>query len=330
MNDGSPIEINRCLDQAGVREARTIQRVRVAIMSRTFFYVPLWRAIEQGVFRQFGYDVECEIFDSATRATTALLDGSLQFALAPTEGVIRNVEDGGPLRIIAGQTGRLSHFMIAQPRFKRMEDLRGAVIGCISLDEGSRFHIEEILKKHGMEYPADYELRAVGGAPSRWQCLQDGSIDAGLQSIPLNYIAEDRGFVSLGAATDYIPEFQFTTVNVKENWASKNSILVQSFLAVLLRMNRWMFANRSEAEEVGAREMRVDRRYATRAWDDFVRYDLMPIDMGVSDKGLAKVFELMQRAGHLPPEIRARPTKYYDLKYLERAYDMKIAHGANI
>lgn len=306
------------LDVAEHRRATT-RSLRVGIMSRTFFYVPLWEALDRGLFAPLGFEVETAICNSATKATALLLDGGLDIALAPTEGVIRNVEEGGPLQMVAGQSGRLSHFLMAQSRFKQISDLRGAVIGCISPDEGSRFHIEEILGRHGLSYPGDYEIRAVGGAPARWERLQDGSIDAGLQSIPLNYMAEDRGFSNLGAATDYIPNFQFTTVNVRSDWAAEHDDALVSFLAVMLRMTRWMFEDRAGAETVGAREMRVDRSYAVRAWDDFVKYGIMPVDMGISDLGLEKVIGLMKRAGHLPADLQPQPAKYYDLRYLARA-----------
>ena len=306
--------------------ARTLH---VGIMSRTFFYVPLWEAINRRLFESHGLVVSHTIYDSATRATESLLAGELDVALAPPEGVIRNIHDGGPLRMLAGHSGRLAHFIIAQPRFKRIQDLRGAVIGCLSLDEGSRYHIEEIMKRHGLLYPEDYELAPVGGAPTRWEKLQDGSIDAGLQSIPLNYMAEDRGFSNLGPVTDYIPEFQFTTVNAHGAWAAANADTVVRFLAVLLRMTRWMFEDRAGAEDIGSREMRVDRRYVSRAWDDFVRYGIMPADLSISDRGLEAVIGLMKQAGHLPADARIDVTRLYDLNLLERARSLAATISAD-
>lgn len=303
--------------------------LRIGIMSRTFFYVPLWEAIDRRLFETQGLAVSYTIYDSGTRATEALLAGELDIALAPPEGVIRNVHDGGPLRMVAGQSGRLSHFIIAQPRFKRIEDLRGSVFGCLSLDEGSRYHIEEIMKRHGLFYPQDYKLAAVGGAPTRWEKLQDGSIDAGLQSIPLNYMAEDRGFSNLGPVTDYIPEFQFTTVNAHSAWAAANADTVVRFLAVLLRMTRWMFEDRAGAEKIASREMRVDRRYASRAWDDFVRYGIMPTDLSMSDRGLEAVIDLMKQAGHLPADARIDVTQLYDPNLLERAQSLAATISAD-
>ena len=42
------------------------------------------------------------------------------------EAVIMDGYKGGTLRIIAGNTGKLPHFIIARPHIKTLKDLRGA------------------------------------------------------------------------------------------------------------------------------------------------------------------------------------------------------------
>lgn len=54
-----------------------------------------------------------------------------------------------------------------------------------------------------------------------WSALDQGMFaDAGLQSGPLSYMAEDAGFSNLAATTDFIPDYQFTTVNADRGWAA--------------------------------------------------------------------------------------------------------------
>ena len=68
----------------------------------------------------------------------------------------------------------------------------------------------EVLRQHGLHYPGDYEFAVVGVHPARWKALQEGTIDAAVQLIPLNFVAEDAGYNNLGEVTDYIPEIVFT------------------------------------------------------------------------------------------------------------------------
>lgn len=294
-------------------------KLRVGLISRTFFNVPLWAALDLDLFAQAGLDVEAEILDSGTTVTKGMREGTLQFSLGPPDGVLQDVAQGGSLRIIGGNTSKLSHFLITQPRFKRIEDLKGASIGCLSVDEGTTFVIQDMLSRHGLTYPGDYTLDIVGGAPTRWKLLQEGRIDAGLQSIPLSYMAEDAGFSNLAATTDYIPDYQFTTLNTDGAWAAENAAMAISFLGAMLRATQWVHANRGPAAAIASREMNITEDYAGRAWDDFTGRGIMPADMGVSDAGLAKVADIMARAGMLSGQAAAGYAKAMESSYLDAA-----------
>jgi ABC-type nitrate/sulfonate/bicarbonate transport system substrate-binding protein len=293
--------------------------LRVGLVSRTFFSVPLWAAQRQGFFVREGLRVETTIFNSINRITEGLKAGALHIGLATPEGVIQDVEAGGGLRIVAGNTGRLTHFLIAQKKHRRIEDLRGGVIGVASPDEGTAFVVQEILAAHGLRYPDDYSLAPVGGAPARWDALREGRIDAGLQSIPLNYMAEDAGFPSLGDAAAYVPAYQFTTVNSHAAWAGAHGEELVRFLTALLLGTRWMYDSRDAAVALTAEEMELPRDYAERGWRYFTSQRIIPTDGAVNPAGMAKVIEIMGRAGTLTVTRETRPEKYLDLSFLSRA-----------
>lgn len=293
--------------------------LRVGLISRTFFNVPFWAAERHGFFADAGLEVEGEIRDSGTKVTEGLRDGSLQFSLGPPDGVFHDAVAGGSLRIIAGNTSKLSHFLIAQPEFKKIEDLKGAAIGCLSADEGTTFVIQDMLARHGLNYPGDYTLDIVGGAPTRWKLLREKKIDAGLQSIPLSYMAEDAGFGNLAATTDYIPDYQFTVINADGAWAEDHEADTVAFLGAMLAATGWMYDNREGAAAIASEEMNIPKDYAGRAWDDFTGRGIMPRDMGISTAGLAKVAEIMARAGILGAEAAENWADSVDGRYLAAA-----------
>ncbi len=75
-----------------------------------------------------------------------------------------------------------------------------------------------MMAAHGLHYPGDYEVKDTGGVPPRHKALLEGSIDAGLQSIPWNYVAEEAGFKDFGEVSKYVPDWQFVTVNANNDW----------------------------------------------------------------------------------------------------------------
>ena len=264
-------------------------RLRIGFVSRTFYRAPVWCGLELGLFAAAGLELELIILDSTAGATDGLKDGSLDLAIATTEGVMEDVDNGGALRIIAGNSSRMSHYLVAQPRFTRIEDLRGAVVGVASVTEGTTFQVRDILAKHGLA-PGDYELRAAGGAQTRARLLREGQIDAALQSIPWNYVAEDDGLRTLADVNDYVPAYQFTSINTNLRWAEKHRPEVVSFLRAMRQATVWLFANPDLAAPVIARELGIKTEYALRACDDFSRRGIMPTDMAVSAPGLAAAY----------------------------------------
>jgi hypothetical protein len=98
--------------------------------------------------------------------------------------------------------------------------------------------------------------------------LPEGKIDAGLQSIPWVYVGEDAGLNNLGAANDYVGEWQFTTYNVNSDWTKAKPAKTEGFfLRALLRATEWIYRDKPMSAEIAAREMNIKTSHAERAWD---------------------------------------------------------------
>jgi ABC-type nitrate/sulfonate/bicarbonate transport system substrate-binding protein len=292
--------------------------MHVGLVSRTYFNMPLWIAQEHGYFAAEGLSVEGTIAGNASQVPP-LLDGTYQAYIGSTEPVIENVAAGGPLRIVAGNAGKLVHSLIARAPFKRVEDLRGRVIGIFTEKEGTFFHAKAMLAAHGLNYPGDYQVKHTGGVPPRHKALLAGEIDAGMQSVPWNYVAEDAGMNNLGEAINYVPDWQFVSVNVNSEWAAANRATVVRFLRAMLRGTAWLYDNRAAASAIAARELPAPLHHAERAWDFFTGTNAMTRDSSVNVKGLANVIAALKEAGLLAQEAPADPATYIDDSYLREA-----------
>ena len=146
-----------------------------------------------------------------------------------------------------------------------------------------------MMAAHGLHYPGDYEVKDTGGVPPRHKALLEGSIDAGLQSIPWNYVAEEAGFKDFGEVSKYVPDWQFVTVNANNDWAKAHRPVLVRFLRALARATEWVHANRGLSAVIAERELPTRRDYAERAWDHYIGTNALARDMAVNRKGLDKV-----------------------------------------
>jgi ABC-type nitrate/sulfonate/bicarbonate transport system substrate-binding protein len=290
----------------------------VGTVSRTYFNMPLWIAQQEGFFAAEGLDVTLAIFGNASQIEP-LLDGTFHAVIGSPELAVQDAAAGGPLRIAAGNAGKLVHSLIARAPFRRIEDLRGATAGILNRKEGTFFALRTMLAAHGLTFPGDYAVKETGGVPPRHKALLAGEIDAGLQSVPWNYVATDAGMNNLGEAVDYVPDWQFVSVNVNSRWAAANRDRLVRFLRALRRGTDWLYANRAAASAIAARELPAPISHAERAWDYFTGSNALTRDMAVNRKGLGAVIATLKEAGLLPQAAPDEPSYYIADAYLAAA-----------
>jgi len=297
-------------------------KIHVANVSRTLFSLPLWIAQRKGFMQDEGIETTSSILDNAEKINAALRSGEMQIALGTPEAVMMDGYKGGTLRIIAGNAGKLPHFIITRPEIKTLAQLRGANFGILSEKEGTTYVVQDIAKAIGLT-PADYKMTAVGGAPTRWKLLQAGKIDAGLQPFPLSYQAEAAGFNNLGSVIPYVPDWQFTTLNVDHKWAQQNRDLLVRFLRAVQRGRDYMNGNREESAAIAADELRTTVALASRALGDTEKLGILDPQMAINERGMQRVFETLQKSGDIAADQKYDPAKFSDLSYLRQSREPK-------
>jgi ABC-type nitrate/sulfonate/bicarbonate transport system substrate-binding protein len=285
-------------------------------VSRTIFYAPVWVAERNGYFKDEGLDLAFEIHDNAEKINAAMHAGAAQIAIASIEALVADAFKGGRYRIIASVAQKPPHFIIAQPRFKSVEDLRGAHFGVLSLHEGTTYFVQDLEKALGFDR-GDIIIDAVGGAPTRWKLLREGKIDAGLQPFPLSYESEAASFSNLGAISKYVPDYEFTAVFLDPAWGRANRQAVASFIRALQRGQAAMTDRPEEAAAILVTELGTTPAYAARAIRDALSFRLFPDRLAASEAGMRRVFTTLQRAGLVPGDQTFDIARFVDPSFLE-------------
>jgi NitT/TauT family transport system substrate-binding protein len=295
--------------------------IKVAAVSRNYFNMPLWVGLHQGLFVEEGLDVALELHEPIDEVTDRLRDGRVDLALGVTEHVVLDSERGGHLEIIGGNVNKLPFSLIAGKDIKRFADLKGKRIGVSSIEAGSSSLVMQLLAEEGLHYPWDYTLVAVGPILTRWQMLQSGEIDAGLQGVPLDLIAIDQGFTALADPRERFPDFQFTSLNVDARWARRHHDLVIRFVRGFVRAHHWFYANRAGATAIALRETGIEARYAERAWDAYTAAAIFPRDGDASSAAVQALIEISGLIRALPARAGRNADDYIDRDYLRAAQE---------
>ena len=296
-----------------------MDRLTLAVVSRNYFNLPAWIGVHAGLFAAEGLDVQIEHIEGIEEVNEWVRDGRAQLAYGVTEHVILDAETGGRQVIIGGNVNKLPFSFIARPGIRSMADLRGKRVGVSSLRAGSSSLVMKLLAAHGLHYPADYEIIPCGPILARWELLRSGGIDAGLQGAPLNYIALDQGFSSLGEPREQIPHFQFTSLDVDRDWAGANRDRLLRFLRAFIRAHEWFYANREGSNRIAMIESGIEERYADRAWQEYTAAEIFPRDAEASGPGVQALIETSALIRELPARAETHAEDYIDRGWLAAA-----------
>lgn len=289
-------------------------KIDVAIVAPAFVYIPLWIGLRKGFFQDEALDVAISVAGSATHDVTKRIeDGRSHIGIGTPEGVLLDATER--LVIAAGHANRAALSLVAQSRFQRIEDLRGASLGVASLTEGTAFILRDILAKHGLTH-GDYEIVEAGTHPVRWEALKAGSLDAALQLVPFNFMAAAAGFSLLGEASDYVPAYAFTTVNLRRDWAASEAPALEAFLRALARATAFVYDHPSDIRDEASAFTRLPTQLVDRALGVLVDGEVVARDLRLDHAGLEAVSDILRRAG--TPALQSLESAV-DLRWLERA-----------
>jgi ABC-type nitrate/sulfonate/bicarbonate transport system substrate-binding protein len=272
-----------------------MDHIKFSMVAPAFPYYPVWVAEDRGYFDTDGIRSEIEITGATDKVTTSLAEGNAQIGMVTPEGVVGNASRGGRLRLIAGNANRAPLSLIGLKSIKEIKGLKGKKVGTSSLKEGTAILVQRMLEAHGLEYPGDYEFAIVGAHPQRWEHLQQGTIDAGLQLIPYNYIAEEAGFTNLGAASDYVPDYAFTAIALNLDWGKHNRDVVVRCLKAMREAVQWTAGNIDEAAAILGRRAHSNDKHSRRALNEMFDGKVSPLDLKINRKAIEAVFENMHR-----------------------------------
>ncbi len=305
---------------ACAQDARAEDAIRIGIISTTFGYAPVFVAKEKGFFKREGLDPEIIVISRNELVVQALVSDSIQFGNVPPNLLLVLRQQGSSeIKLIAGSFNGTTYSLIALPKYKKMEDLKGGTRLAISgLTSASALMMKQILKERGVIYPRDYSLFSVGGSTTQFTALQSGQVDAALLAQPLSLIAVEQGFSNLGDAYNLLPDYQLSGIGVREGWAQKNRGMVIRYLKALVFTYQWLHDNREEAIKLLPTITRLDKKYIPKSWETYTKTQIWPRNGEVNLKGVQTILNLMAEEGALKKPL-PKPEDIVASSYLEEA-----------
>ena len=213
----------------------TVGALRFTSHSGTFI------AFERGYFSDAGLDVELKFFQAAQPMAVAIASGSIDYAVTAVSGGLISLAQKGAVKVIGGALSEEpgidgQKIIAADAAFKAgvtsPKMLDGKIFGMSTA--GSSFHYmgSKIASAEGvsMKFKPLQKVGAIIGA------LKSGQIDA-WSIVPhiAKPLAKSGAAHIIGNVSDYLPNYQITTVFTSARNAAEETATTRDFLTAFSR-----------------------------------------------------------------------------------------------
>lgn len=184
----------------------------------TIGQLPLWMALDNGLFRRYGIDASGEYAGESPTLVASLLAGETPFANLGQEAVVKADLSGGDIVVLVSGPEKLFFSMCGQPSLKSVADLKGKKIGISRFGTTTDFIARHVLAEAKLDPKTDATILQVGSQVSLLAALQSGVIDGAVLGPPIMINAGKLGYPELADLLDDNMLFYTDALVGKKSW----------------------------------------------------------------------------------------------------------------
>ena len=210
-----------------------LEHIKVAEVTHSVFYAPLYVAIEKGYFQDYGLDIELILTPGADKVSAAVLSDDVEIGFCGPESSIYvyNGKEKDYIQSFAGLTKRDGQFIVSRKNIKnfKMEDLIGKEVlagrkGGMPVLNFENALINSNIDKNEVNINTSVEFSALSGSFIGGQ----GDFVNLFEPNATKLEKEGYGYVvgSVGMISGEVP---YTAFNAKKSYIKNNKETIKNF-----------------------------------------------------------------------------------------------------
>jgi len=287
-------------------------KIRVGLSSVSATNGSIWVAEDKGLFRKHGIDVEVIVVGGGgARVVSSLVAGDLHFSVGGGEGSVRSQLRGADTVIAASSLSKGLQRIMARPEIKNYQELKGRRIGITQYGSAAHLVLLLMLKKWNMRTD-QVQILQVGSSPAMLASLDKGGIDAAVLTLPTFFVAEDRGYRTVGDPITMDIFYLQNTLESTRGFLRKNRDGSLRFMRGYIEGIAYFKKNKSESLDVMRKKLRIqseqerDNRYLEQSYSLLANaYNDIPYP------ALKSVQTIIDKVAEDEPKVKERDVKSF-------------------
>jgi NitT/TauT family transport system substrate-binding protein len=300
--------------------AQAADTITLGLVAKLALQWPVYVGLEKGYFDRAGVKLDLVTTGGSAKAAQQLAAGAINIGEAGLPDLLRPIDQGAPIKIIAYEIAEPPYKLMARKDLKSIADLKGKKIMIGGTKDITLIYLEALAKPAGLK-PSDFDLLYAGATSARFAALVSGGVDASILTSPFDFQAIGQGYSNLGSVHKVLPGFPFTGYGVHTPWASANRGAVVNFLRAVHQGIEWLYDPKNKAEAVSV----LVKHTGAKPDDSDKSYDLFMNELRafrrdgtIPADSFKRVLDAVAELGDLPkPPPPA--SKFLDDSYLKEA-----------
>ena len=230
------------------KSKQSTNKITLAEVTHSVFYTPMYVAIDKGIFKDEGIEIELLLTPGADKVSAAVLagDANIGFAGAESAMYIYNSDTEDYLQMFSGLTKRDGQFIIGKDKHEfSWEELKGKEILVGRSSGMPALNFINALKKAGIKQE-DVKLNTSVDFASLSGAFISGSGDYVNLFEPNATLMEKEGFgYVLESVGKLSGEFPYTVFYAKKSYIDNNEELLKGFTKAISKGLKYVFDNDS-------------------------------------------------------------------------------------
>jgi NitT/TauT family transport system substrate-binding protein len=247
------------------RAQAPLQKVTISYSSSGITSIEFFIAKEKGFFREEGLEPQL-VQMSANLAIAAGVTGDLT-GLSSIGSAIRAVQRSNvPLRAVSVSLRRPLFWLIARPEYKSVKDLKGKIMGIVTVGGSQHTAARKLLALHGLDPDKDITALQAGEESRQLQALVTNAIQASAISPPWVLLGRDKFKMNiLDSSIDKFASIQ-NGLAVHVRTLQEKPDLVKKMLRAKAKAGKYFEQNEKEVSQMLAKMWNTDVSMALESY----------------------------------------------------------------
>lgn len=265
-------------------------------------YLPLYIAMEEGLFAKRGLDVELKFVGNDDQIFATVISGDAMFGVGDPVFAAIAREKGGPGRIVAMMITRLGLSGYTNkpniPMIKKPQDIKGLRISSFPAPSTTYTMLMELVKNNDLEKTGTKIVPVAIGA--QMATLEAGEADIAVDLEPSVSIAENKGYRVITSFDQFTDPQAITGISALESTIKNRPELVQKVVSSLQEALNVLHSDREACLRVSRKLFpTLDHKIVTVAVDRMKGLQVYPKSVKVDDSYWQRTLKTRLDSGEL-------------------------------